>query len=545
MSGSSRAAIYARYSSDLQRATSLPDQIRLDREFATRAGYSVADAHVCTDAEISGTTAERPGYRRLLGLAKDHEIDAIICEAPDRLWRDAGEMHQALKRLKYWGVRVLSVATSPGIDLTDRVGKILSSIIGLKDELFVEDLKDRVRRGMIGQVHRRFSVGGRAFGYRSEPVQEETGKVIGHRRVIDPGEAETVRYIFRLYCDGLTPRAICHRLNAERVQPPRGLRGRKTGSWAPATIAGSTARALGILNNPLYTGKIAWNRSYKVRDPETGKRHMRPRPRAEWVWADEPSLRIVSDDLWERVQARRQQRAWVPGAREGARPKYLLSGLLVCGECGARYVIQTHRAGSDGHYGCAAHADRGPTVCANGRLVRREVAEQKIVDYVFSDLFTPARLDYLTRAVNSALERTLRQAPDTAAQRLDALRTARRELENIANAIRAGIITPTTKTMIEDAERRVAALEQAARDVRRHSAPVVSVKSVVTGYLTNLREMLGTNVDEARRLLARALDKIVLQRDGHRLVAEITGNFAGILPMGEAVFGSDGAGRGI
>ena len=52
-------------------------------------------------------------------------------------------------------------------------------------------------------------------------------------------------------------------------------------------------------------------------------------------------------------------------------------------------------------------------------------------------------------------------------------------------------------------------------------------------------------MDEARRLLERAIDKIVPQRDGRRLVAEITGNFAGLLPMEEAAFGSAGAGRGI
>ena len=101
----------------------------------------------------------------------------------------------------------------------------------------------------------------------------------------------------------------------------------------------------------------------------------------------------------------------------------------------------------------------------------------------------------------------------------------------------------TTKTMLEDAERRVAALEQAARDVGRHPAPVVPVKSVVIAYLTTPRETLGTNVDEAHRLLTRALDNIVLQRDGRRLVAEITRNFAGILQVEETVFGSIGAGR--
>ena len=67
---------------------------------------------------------------------------------------------------------------------------------------------------------------------------------------------------------------------------------------------------------------------------------------------------------------------------------------------------------------------------------------------MFGDLFAPHRLAYLQNAVNAALERALSQSTDTAAQREAALRQARQELDNIAAAIRAGIVTPTTKTML-------------------------------------------------------------------------------------------------
>lgn len=87
----------------------------------------------------------------------------------------------------------------------------------------------------------------------------------------------------------------------------------------------------------------------------------------------------------------------------------------------------------------------------------------------------------------------------------------------LSTAIQAGIITPTTKSMFEDAERRIAALEQAVRDARQQPAPVVSVRSVIERYLRDLRATLETNVDQARRLLALAADKIVLLREGRLL----------------------------
>ena len=271
---------------------------------------------------------------------------------------------------------------------------------------------------------------------------------------------------------------------------------------------------------------------------------MRVRPKSEWIWVDVPDLRIVPDELWERVQVRREQRAWMPGAHVGARRKYLLSGLLRCGECSGNYVVQFHRAGEI-HYGCAVHHDRGPEVCGNRALVRRDRIEQVTLGYVFADLFTPSRLDYLTQAVNAALARMLHQTPDIVVQRERALADARRELENIMNAIRVGIITPTTKTMLLDAERRVIALEQVTREGRRRPAPVASVRSVVERYLHDLRGTLETNVDEARRMLALAIDKIVLKRDGTNLVAEFCGRLAGVLSLETDLLGSIGAGRGF
>jgi len=295
---------------------------------------------------------------------------------------------------------------------------------------------------------------------------------------------------------------------------------------------GDTGAGLGASHQTGWTGLVT-----KLLDQTAGP------PQAEWVWRDMPELRIVPDDVWKRVQARRQNRTWTPGSHGGTHPKYLLSGLLKCGECGANYVLRQHRPGCQ-HYGCAVHYDRGPPGCRNGRLVQRGALEQKILTHVFSDLFAPHRLDYTERATAVALERMTHQSADTQAEREQALAAAPRELENTSSAIRQGILTPTTKAMLEDAERPVAALEQVVQDAKRRPAPVVSVRSVIERYLHDLNATLSTNMDEARRMLRLALDKIVLRQDGQHLVAEITGNYAGILNLGECV-SSIGAGRGI
>jgi hypothetical protein len=70
------------------------------------------------------------------------------------------------------------------------------------------------------------------------------------------------------------------------------------------------------------------------------------------------------------------------------------------------------------------------------------------------------------------------------------------------------------------------------------------VRSIIERYLRDLRGLLETNVDEARRLLALAVEKIVLVREGPQLVAAVRGNMAGLLEISGCV-NSVGAGRGI
>lgn len=117
----------------------------------------VANEHIYSDQEISGATNQRPGYQRLMGAANRHEFNAIIVEDQDRLWRDQAEMHAALKRLRFRGLKVISVVT--GTNLTDKTGSIVAAIKGWQDEAFLDSLREKTRRGMEGEITRGLSAG--------------------------------------------------------------------------------------------------------------------------------------------------------------------------------------------------------------------------------------------------------------------------------------------------------------------------------------------------------------------------------------------------
>src|ERR1700748_1407710 len=91
------AVIYARYSSDMQKATSIDGQLLLCRKIAARNDLDVIGEFV--DAAKSGLTEEaRDGYQRLLYGVRKRDFDVVIVEHFDRLSRDPATI-QRLKQI--------------------------------------------------------------------------------------------------------------------------------------------------------------------------------------------------------------------------------------------------------------------------------------------------------------------------------------------------------------------------------------------------------------------------------------------------------------
>jgi len=89
-----RTAAYARYSTEMQSAASIDDQLRNVRGFCSRMGWPAPE--VFSDAAISGARNDRPGYRRLLDEA--HRFDVILVDDLSRFSRDSVESQQAIRR---------------------------------------------------------------------------------------------------------------------------------------------------------------------------------------------------------------------------------------------------------------------------------------------------------------------------------------------------------------------------------------------------------------------------------------------------------------
>ncbi len=141
-----RAVLYARYSTDKQRETSIDDQLRAARDRAEREGWIVVATHA--DEGVSGSTpvALRSGGKALLADALAGRFDVLIVEGLDRLSREIGEAEQLVKRLEHRSIRI--IGTADGYDTEARGRKVMRIARGLVNELYLDDLREKTHRGL-------------------------------------------------------------------------------------------------------------------------------------------------------------------------------------------------------------------------------------------------------------------------------------------------------------------------------------------------------------------------------------------------------------
>lgn len=104
--------------------------------------------------------------------------------------------------------------------------------------------------------------------------------------------------------------------------------------------------------------------------------------RQEWLKARQ---KRQSAEKGERVKmGLRAAEADATGRSTGRGPKYLFSGLLKCGCCGANYIMHSTTS-----YGCALNINGGDAACSNRLRLPRKLAEMRLLDALKQDLFTP------------------------------------------------------------------------------------------------------------------------------------------------------------
>ena len=370
-----RAALYARYSSDMQKARSIDDQFADCEMLARREGYEVVARF--SDREKTGATMfDRDGLLELREAAKAKKFDVVVAESQSRLSRDAEDIAGILKRLKHVGIELHTIADG----IVDNMKSGLRAII---DSEYRTNLATGITRGQRGLVREGLMPGAVPYGY---------DRVFGKpsERVINQERAEIIRRIFREYADGKSPRQIAAGLTRDGIPAPSGA-----AAWnhQSLTSGGGKARG-GILGNELYIGKLIWGQAIRRKDPDTNIEGKTPRPKEQHIIVAVPHLRIIEQPLWDAAQKVREARASVRFGETGkvhrqtvvSRGDHLLSGLLRCGACGGGMIICKMSRGKR-YVVCSSAYQRG--TCSHKRTYQMNVIQEYALAGLRRDLADP------------------------------------------------------------------------------------------------------------------------------------------------------------
>src|SRR5262245_55009704 len=132
-----RAAIYSRFSSDLQRDGSIEDQVALCTDFARKQDLTIVAAY--DDRARSGASIiRRDGVLAMMDAARDGQFEVLIVEALDRLSRDQEDLAGIYKRLTHVGIEIRAVHDG-------KADVIQVGIRGLVGALYLQDLQHKIR----------------------------------------------------------------------------------------------------------------------------------------------------------------------------------------------------------------------------------------------------------------------------------------------------------------------------------------------------------------------------------------------------------------
>lgn len=504
-----RIAIYARYSTELQDKTSIAGQVANCEALAAQEGLEVVARF--RDEGQSGNDDGRPGYQSMLRDLDSGAFDGIVCDETSRITRNQSELHRLVAELRF---RDQFLITCDGIDTRSEASELVLSIKAAVDQMEGRKIGYRTYRSLRERHKAGFSAGGKIFGYSSEQAGEYK------RRVIHPEQAEAIREIFERYANGESARAIVRDFNVRSVPSPGSYwKKRKSHGWVHTALLGCRAKASGILRNPIYTGRVTWNKRTGKKVPGTGRRIQERRPEAEWIEYHDESLRIVSDDLFDRVQARlRAARNNTNAAnKRGRPPKYLLSGLLKCGSCGAHYTVRNGI-----HYRCSSQSNGRDNFCEQKRLIRREKAEDLLLADIKRQLLEPGFVKQISKRIRK--EATGLCASENKPALTAKLKTVDNQIANVVESLATLGHSEALTAKLRDLEEDRASLNVELQDRKRFDIDAVpfAAGQTWTRVVNNLSDLNKVaephEMQEAREALRAIIGEVKVVEENDRIL---------------------------
>lgn len=489
-SGTIRAVAYARYSSDLQREESIEGQLRAIETFAAQNHIAVVDTYV--DRAVSGTTDQRPDFQRMVQDAKEKRFDLVIVHKLDRFSRSRYDSLGYRSLLKRNGVQLISVLEQFDSDSPESI--ITESVLEAMNEYYVRNLAREVEKGKRENAYKALHVGGiPPLGY---DVDRNTMKL-----QINEQEAAAVRLIFTMYSEGCGYTEIIQALNREGYHTKRNRPFGKGSLYE-------------ILRNEKYCGTYVYNKS-AAKDVDGKYNRHAHKPDSDVIRIEDAVPVIIEREMFDAVQSKMNQRRHKAG-RYTAKEVYLLSGKIICGECGAAYtgLNQKPRANHPQRvvYRCSQH--HGASRCSNGSIGRDYIEQlvlKQLSGYIFSEQSFPdiadAYQDYLRSLDTASIIK--REAAERRLKEID------RNICNIVNVMMTTGSSTLSAKLQELETQKVQTEHQLDTLMRQQTQATVDLDKLHDAFCT-ARTMFASGTlrnERSRELLALFVDKVLVYHD--------------------------------
>ena len=365
--------LYERLSRDdeLQgESNSISNQKQMLEDFARRHG--LPNPTHFTDAGISGTRFDRPGFLAMMEEVEAGRVEAIVIKDMSRLGRDYLKVGQVMEVLRQRGVRLIAI--NDGVDSL-KGDDDFTPFRNIMNEFYARDTSRKIRsvfkaKGMSGK----HLTGTVIYGYLWDEKREHW--------LVDEEAAEVVRRIFSLTLEGYGPYQIACKLSADRIEIPvvhlarfnegvnRSKPVKDPYGWGSSTI-------VNILKKREYLGHTI---NFKTRKHFKDKKSHYV-SEDEWTIFENTHEAIIDQQTFDLVQKIRSNVRRYPNGWGEAAP---LTGLLYCADCGGKmYVHRTNNGKRISQYTCSNYTK---VPCGTLCLTQHRINESAVLTLVSDTL---------------------------------------------------------------------------------------------------------------------------------------------------------------